>query len=376
MGKKILGKAGKVMKILMITFFVLCSLLILIIGILRIVNANKSKINTNNGIQENIYVKIGGIDQYLEIRGEDKDNPVILWLHGGPGFPLTYLSYYYQTGLEDEYTIVCLEQRGCGRTYYRNKPIEDVSVEMLLSDMDELIDYLRKRFGQERIVIIGQSWGTVLAVEYINAYPEKVEAYIGVGQVTNFAEGKIYAGENAAEKATMAGNDSDAEMVRQYIGQFGKSDSLENTDIKTLESLVIKSMEYLKCDGELSGMWQMLIGITSPEMSLSDAKWFMFASSTSNIFESQSKLVDYMYFAFDVNNFKNEYNFPICFIQGSHDWITPTDLVKDYYKKLNAEHKAFFIIENAGHTPFLDNPDEFCKKIKQFLESIQIRNEL
>ena len=102
MGKKILGKAGKVMKILMITFFVLCSLLILIIGILRIVNANKSKINTNNGIQENIYVKIGGIDQYLEIRGEDKDNPVILWLHGGPGFPLTYLSYYYQTGLEDE----------------------------------------------------------------------------------------------------------------------------------------------------------------------------------------------------------------------------------------------------------------------------------
>ena len=247
---------------------------------------------------------------------------------------------------------------------------------MLLSDMDELIDYLRKRFGQERIVIIGQSWGTVLAVEYINAYPEKVEAYIGVGQVTNFAEGKIYAGENAAEKATMAGNDSDAEMVRQYIGQFGKSDSLENTDIKTLESLVIKSMEYLKCDGELSGMWQMLIGITSPEMSLSDAKWFMFASSTSNIFESQSKLVDYMYFAFDVNNFKNEYNFPICFIQGSHDWITPTDLVKDYYKKLNAEHKAFVIIENAGHTPFLDNPDEFCKKIKQFLESIQIRNEL
>ena len=77
------------------------------------------------------------------------------------------------------------------------------------------------------------------------------------------------------------------------------------------------------------------------EVSLSDAKWFMFSSSTSNIFESQSKLVDYMYFAFDVNNFKNEYNFPICFIQGSHDWITPTDLVKDYYKKLNSFLKAY-----------------------------------
>ena len=157
MSKK-LGKARKVMKLIMVAFLILCFLSIVIIGILRIRNANKSKINTDNGIQENIYVEIGGIEQYLQIRGEDKDNPVILWLHGGPGFPLTYLSYYYQTGLEDDYTIVCWEQRGCGRTYYRNEPTEDVSVDILLSDMDELIDYLRERFGEERIIIIGQSY--------------------------------------------------------------------------------------------------------------------------------------------------------------------------------------------------------------------------
>jgi len=369
MSKKI-GKARKVMKLIMVAFLILCFWSIVIIGILRIRNANKSKINTDNGIQENIYVEIGGIEQYLQIRGEDKDNPVILWLHGGPGFPLTYLSYYYQTGLEDDYTIVCWEQRGCGRTYYRNEPTEDVSVDILLSDMDELIDYLRERFGEERIIIIGQSWGTVLGIEYINIHPEKIAAYIGVGQVTNFAQGKVYAGESAVYKATTVGNNADAEMLRQYIEQFGEADNLGNMNIKTLESLILKSLEYLKSDSELSGISQMLLGITSPEMSLNDARWFMFAGSTSNIFASQNLLVDYMYFKFDVNNFKYEYDLPICFIQGSHDWITPTDLVEDYYKKVIDANKGFVIIDNAGHTPFLDNPGEFCKEIKQFLESI------
>lgn len=363
---KTAGKARKIMKLIGIAILALCILTIVITGALRIVNANKSKIRTDNGIQENTYVELGGTEQYLQIRGEDKDNPVILWIHGGPGFPLTYLSYYYQTGLEDEYTIVCWEQRGCGRTYYENKPAEDVSVEMLLSDMDELIDYLRARFGQEKIILLGQSWGTVLGIEYVNLHPEKVAAYIGVGQVTNFAKGKIYAGECAAEKAMREGNTADAELLRQYIQQFQKADSLENMDIKTLESLITKSVEYLKSGSELSGMTQMLTGITSPEMSLEDARWFMFAGSTGNIIESQKKLMDYMYFKFDIYKDKQEYDLPVCFIQGSHDWITPTDFVKDYYEKITDADKAFVIIENAGHTPFLDNPDEFCKAVKHF----------
>lgn len=182
-----------VKKKMQILFIILCAIVLLIaltIVFFRIHNSLQSKIDTNTGIQENIYITIGGIEQYLQIRGEDRDNPIILWLHGGPGFPLTYLTYYYQPALEKDYTIACWEQRGCGRTFYRNKGGGNLTIEQLLADTDEVIDYLRERFGQEKIIIIGQSWGTVLGMDYINIHPEKVAAYIGVGQVTNFSQGK------------------------------------------------------------------------------------------------------------------------------------------------------------------------------------------
>ena len=150
----------KVKKKMLMIFFVLCAIVLLTfltIVFFRIHNSLESKIDTDLGTQENIYVTIGGIEQYLQIRGEDRNNPVILWLHGGPGFPLTYLTYYYQTALEKDYTIVCWEQRGCGRTFYRNKGDNNLAIEQLLADTDEIIDYLRGRFGKDKIIIMGQS---------------------------------------------------------------------------------------------------------------------------------------------------------------------------------------------------------------------------
>jgi pimeloyl-ACP methyl ester carboxylesterase len=357
------------MLILLITLCAVVSLIALTVMSFRINNSLKSKIDTTVGVQENVYIHIGGIEQYMQIRGEDRNNPVILWLHGGPGFPLTYLSYYYQTELEKDYTIVCLEQRGCGRTYYRNKDKEsgNTTVEQLLSDTNEVVDYLLKRFGKEKIIIMGQSWGTVLGMEYINLRPEKVSAYIGVGQVTDFSEGKIYAATTAAKIATASGNSDDAKILAQGANQLSETNSIEKLDVKTIEEMIITTAKYLQGEGEMSGVKQMFTGITSPEMSWSDAKWFLFASNTQNIIASQNKLIDYMYFRFDIANLSREYDVPICFIQGEDDYITPTKLVEDYYLSVTTEKKEIVTIENAGHTPFLDNPKQFCEAVKAFL---------
>ncbi|MDR0919031.1 MAG: alpha/beta hydrolase [Oscillospiraceae bacterium] len=367
---RILFRAVKkaVLTLLIILFAVLL-LIALIIVFFRIHNSIKSKIDTDIGIQENTYVTIGGIKQYFQIRGEDKNNPVILWLHGGPGFPLTYLTYYYQTALEKDYTIVCWEQRGCGLTFYENKDNYNLTVEQLLADTDEVVDYLRERFGKDKIVIIGQSWGTVLGTEYLNTHSEKVSAYIGVGQVTDFHEMKIYAARKATDTAAKKGNSEDVQILKQGIEQISKTDNIKNLDVKSLEQMITTTAKYFKGDGEMSGIKQIWMGITSPEMSINCAKWFLFSSKTQNIITSQNNLIDYLYFKFDIMDLSRKYDVPICFIQGENDFITPTDLVENYYLSVLAKKKEMVIIENAGHTPFTDNPKQFCKEVKTFLDS-------
>lgn len=360
----------KVLKIMSIVICVLLSVLVITVGtfgVIRLVNSNNYKIDSVNGIQEDIYVEIGGINQFMQIRGNDKDNPVVLWLHGGPGFPLTYMNYYYQQKLENDFTIVCLEQRGCGRTYYKNQNSANASFDILVSDVDEVVEYLKERFNKDKVIVMAQSWGTVIGMKYLEKHPENVSAYVGIGQVTQFAQGKIYSAQKASQIARNQGKLQDAEKLMELSDNFSEIKNIENINIQELEKMILTSSKYLKADGEMSSLKQMTLALTSPHMNISDAKWFMFASNTKNIISTQRELMDYMYFGFDINDVKLPYNVPMYFIQGDCDYITPTDMVQKYYDSIDISGKDMVVIENTGHTPFLDNPETFCRKVKELL---------
>ena len=337
---------------------------LVVLGVCRMVNGSHYRIDTPDGIQEDAYVEIGGIEQFMQIRGEDQNNPVVLWLHGGPGFPLTYMNYYYQGELEKDFTVACLEQRGCGRTYYRNTHAANAFPDDLLSDIHEAVEVLKKRFHKEKVIIMAQSWGTVIGMEYTERHPENVAAYVGVGQVTQFAKGKIFSARKAADLAERQGNTRDAERLRQLSTAFEKVADMENVNIKELEEMILTSGKYLKAEGEMSGMKQMTTALTSPHFDLNDARWFLFASSTKNIIDSQTELIDYMYFGFDLNQIKLSENVPVLFVQGDCDYITPTDMVKAYCEGARSNTVRLVTIPDAGHTPFLDNPAAFCEAVK------------
>jgi len=351
---------------------VLLALVILIVGsvfTIKLVNASKTKITSHNGIDEQLYVELGGIEQFIHIRGQNTSNPVIIFLHGGPGFPIKYLSYYYQLPIEEKYTIINWDQRGSGRTFYKNCKME-LSFDGLFKDLDELVSYAKQRFYKDKVIIIGQSWGSVLGSTYTVKHPENVIAYIGLGQITDFDQGKVLAAERAIEFAEQSSNIEDVEILKETIEEFIKSKSVDEIDIANLETMIVTSLKYLKGKNEIEGLKQAYSGIVSPYMNINDLKWFLNAANTQRIFDYEKELVNYMYYEFDVFEMNTQFLVPVCFIQGSNDWITPTEMANDYLSKLNAPVKKMYSISGAGHTPFLDMPGEYSKMLLDFLDSI------
>ena len=360
----LLKRIGIIMLIAVGVLFGIIIILLGVLGVCRMINGSHYRIDTPDGIQEDAYVEIGGIEQFMQIRGDDLNNPVVLWLHGGPGFPLTYMNWHYQGELEKDFTVACLEQRGCGRTYFKNGNAANASPDEMLSDIHEAVEYLKKRFHKDKVVIMGQSWGTVIGIKYTELHPENVAAYVGVGQVTQFAKGKIYSARKAADLAEKQGNTGDAERLRELAKAFEKITDIENVSIKDLEEIILTSGKYLKSEGEMTGMKQITTALTSPHFNLNDAKWFLFASDTKNIIDSQTELIDYMYFGFDLSEIRLPENVPVLFVQGDCDYITPTDMVKAYCASVNSDTVRMVIIPDAGHTPFLDHPAAFCEAVK------------
>jgi len=132
-----------------------------------------------NGIDEEGYVALGGQHQYVTVRGMNRNNPVIIFLHGGPGAGLTCLNYIFSDPLTSEYTFVGWDQRGCGRTYLNNISVDPdndtVTFDQLQKDLDELVDHAREKFGQDKVILMGHSWGTVVGSVYAQEHPEKSE---------------------------------------------------------------------------------------------------------------------------------------------------------------------------------------------------------
>ncbi len=367
--------AGLMLKWTAIIVVLLLMVGICIILIIKFYNMSQAEIRTENGIQEDAWITLGGIRQYIRIRGEDADNPVILMLHGGPGYPMAYMDYYYNKGIIDAFTMVSWDQRGSGRTYYENREMNietDLSRETLLNDLDQLVDFLRAKFNEKKIIIMGHSWGTILGSLYANRHPEKVKAYIGVGQIVDFDEGKVRAAEAAAGIAGNQGETKDVEILRQTSEAFSRTKTVDEIDFDNTVKMITTSLKYLQNPEEMSAIANMWTGLTSPDMSFNDVKWFLIASDFEKIVRYEKPLIQEMYFDFNLYEAIRQFKVPALFISGEADWITPAIMVEEYVETLNAPWKKMVLIENAGHVPFLDKPGAFCEFLKENLEQVTL----
>ena len=333
-------------------------------------NQLKHAIAYKDGVNEQIYVTLNDQEEYISIIGKDTSNPIIISLHGGPGSPTTYVDYCWQDYLTDEYTVAAWDERGCGRSYYRNIDSDpdnaSLSFDRQLEDLDALTDYLCDRFGQEKVIILGHSYGSMLGSRYVLAHPEKVSAYIGVGQCVNEKDyyGETYSYEDALKVARDRGDDT-AEMEKAYE-KFMSDKSIAN--LMNLRNRVDKYHPQTVTK-DISTM----AALTSPIAGVDDIRWYMVQmKAVMGEFSQYKKLVEkplgsYMmdFNAFDKND---TYQMPVLFLSGSCDWITPVGLVKEYADRITAPKVEVYLMEGCGHSPQGQLPEEFANAIKEFLK--------
>lgn len=359
-------KVGKVMKaVLGIAIGIVCILVIFVVS-QRVFRKEVAKIKTPNGIQESTYIDVNGIKQYIQIRGEDVNNPVIIFVHGGPANPIAYTSYYYQQDIENVATFIQYDQRGCGRTYYKNGCNSDTNVDLLLEDLDGIVDYARERFQKEKVMIMGHSWGTALGSLYVLQHPEKVEAYIGLSQAINVREDKENAAKCALATEAIKGTKDEAEL-KELLEHWRSVSCYEELSMDKLSKMTTLSKKYIGCKGEVTGFDMFKIGLFSPDMNLEDAKWFLEVSNPEKYLSHNKEVIDYFIFQYDLRKESYHYEVPVYYLCGEGDYIIHQENARKYIEQIEAPYKEFTLVKNSGHDMFIDDTKVFGKVISQIV---------
>jgi len=299
-------------------------------------------------------VRLGGVDQWLIIRGQSMDKPVLLFLSGGPGGSEAGRVLRFNQELEKHFVVVIWEQRGCGKSYPSLNPKSALTVDQYVSDIIELTDMLRARFDEDKIYLLGHSWGTIIGVRAAQERPDLFYAYIGTGQMVDVRETDQTIYRMWLENAEKTGDTKFIELLEAQ-GEppyFGKNPvsryvNIFSREYRVFEMPSIKSEEYRR-DGDL-----LLLALRQPEYGWLDRVNFMRGlMDTFNVVYPQ--LQD-----FDFRDDAQTFDLPVYIILGRHDVNATYWIAEEYSSILQAPHKQLYIFEDSGHGMIWQETDKF-----------------
>jgi pimeloyl-ACP methyl ester carboxylesterase len=313
-----------------------------------------------NSVSEISTVSIGDQDQTIMIRGRDIDNPVLLYLAGGPG-GTDLGAMRADVSLEQYFVVVTWEQRGAGKSYAALDPTDTLTLEQMISDTVELTDYLRERFGEEKIYLVGNSWGTILGVLTIQQYPDRYHAYIGTGQMVSPRETDIMFYEDAMQWAQETGNQNLVETLEQN----GPPPYDNLLDYEPAISYEHDWNPYPELDMNL----EMPAILFVPENNFMDrVNGFRGFLDTFAVLYPQLQEID---FRQDVPSL----DVPVYIIHGAHEARGRDVLAREWFEMLDAPAKELIIFDHAGHRPLFEQPGEFADLMTKVLaETYPIHN--
>lgn len=299
-----------------------------------------------HAIDETAFVPLGGIEQWISIRGRRSDNPVILVVHGGPGESQWPLTDHY-AAWETDFTVVQWDQRGAGHTFGRyGERTPDVHLDRIARDGVELSEYLTKTLGRQKIIVLGHSWGSIVGARMVVREPRAFAAYVGTGQVASWNASVNMQFDRLLAKARRDG-DTAAVARLEAIGRPNPADAKQYfVFTASLGSAMAPSDQA----------WLQSLRARLPALKATQPKDVQDLIGGME-FSAKQVLPDQM--AADLPASAHRIDTAFFVIQGGEDVITPTQAAIDYVRKVKSPHKELILIPNAGHFAFMTHPGEF-----------------
>ena len=306
-----------------------------------------TKITSPDGISSLEKVRLGGIEQWILVRGHDRSKPLLLFVHGGPGMtqmPVAHLN----AALERDFVVVQWDQRGAGKSYSTALRPEELKIENFVADTLELVELLRRRFGVEKLHLVAHSWGTIPGALAVARRPELFHTYVGVSQVGDGLAIQKQLYDSAMDAALKAGNQrAIAELKRVGAVPFRSFDDCMTTCKWWSRYSDPQTKRFTTWRGIREGM-------ASPYYSLGDFVKFYrgMRFSVAALWQELSRI--------DMTQQVPRMDVPVYFLHGRQDHIILPSLAEDYFRRLDAPRgKQMIWFENSRHLPHVEEPEKF-----------------
>ena len=318
-----------------------------------------------NGVQESYATRVGGIDQWLNVRGQDRDNPMVLLVHGGPASPITPSQWQFQRPLEEYFTIVNYDQRGAGKTYSTVAPdriADSLRIQRYVDDAIEIAEYLRKRYGKRKLILIGHSWGTVVGMYAALQRPDLFHAYVGIGQVIDTRENERLSFEYGLQQARAHGNApaiAEMESIAPYPG-----------DKPITRERIVIARKWPQFYGGLSAFRQ-------------DSTYFFQASRLSPEYEDRDRCALDAGSVFTLGRLLDEFlqvdfsavksfPIPVVMFMGRHDYTTPSAPTERWLRQVQAPYKHGVWFEHSAHLVPWEEPGKTLVSLLEYVRPLAV----
>ena len=315
----------------------------------REVVADIQRVVTPNGVQESLEVVLGGARQAISVRGADRANPILIFIHGGPGAVEMPIAWSFQRPWEDYFTVVQWDQRGAGKSFPLNDPkviAPTMTLERYRDDTIELAELVGKRYGQRKVFILGHSWGSAVGLAVAAKRPDLLHAYVGMGQLIDFRENERVGMAWTLRQARERGN---AEAVREVeaLRPYPDGDrfTIDQADGWRKWANQYGALAAYRSDAN----FYLRAPRLSPEYTAADRKaWGEGAVFT--VTTLWPRLADL--------SFKDltRLEVPVVMMLGRHDYATPSPIAAAWMDRLGAPRKTTLWFEHSAHLPMIEEP--------------------